>query len=91
MIESSPRFTLTRTSRPTAKLQTGQMTMVYDALTPHPVDRTLDELMEVIEQRFKKEYEERIKKPPLTRPFLRASIRYHLRRMIKFGMVRETF
>ena len=91
MIGSSPRFTLTRASRPTAKLQTGQMTMVYEALTPHPVERSLEELIEVIEQRFKKDYEERIKKPPLTRPFLRASIRYHLRRMIKLGMVREAF
>jgi hypothetical protein len=31
----------------------------------------------------------RIKKPPLTRSFLRASVNYHLRRMIKRGMVKE--
>jgi hypothetical protein len=62
------------------------MTIVYEALAPYQVEWSFKDL---VEKCFTKEYEARIKKPPLTRSFLRASVNYHLRRMIKRGMVKE--
>lgn len=81
-------FTLTSAATPT-NLQKGEMTMVYESLTPHPAKRSLEEMAEVIERRFWREYEDRIKKPPLTPAFLQASIRHHLRLMKKLGIVKE--
>jgi hypothetical protein len=80
--------TLTSAARP-PNLQKGQMTLVYESLTPYPAKRSLDDLVEVIERRFWTEYEARIKRPPLTREFLLASIRYHLRRMKDRDIVKD--
>jgi hypothetical protein len=62
------------------------MTMVYEAFAPYPGERSFGDL---VQKCFTKEYGDRIKKPPLTHSFLRSSVRFHLRRMIKRGMVRE--
>jgi hypothetical protein len=62
--------------------------MVYEALTPYPAKRSVEELAELIERRCWTEYEARIKHPPLTREFLRASIHWHLKKMLKDGIVK---
>jgi hypothetical protein len=81
-------FTLASAAKP-RNLSKYQRTMVYEALTPYPAKRSLEELAGLIERRCWIEYEARIKHPPLTHAFLRASIHWHLRKMMKDGIVKD--
>jgi hypothetical protein len=86
-IDANPRFALTIDSIP--RLQRGQMTMVYKALTPHPKAQSLEELAERCSaQGYEETYKQPIP-PSESWSFLRMSLLYHLKRMQERGIIRE--
>jgi hypothetical protein len=77
-----PRFALTRESIP--HLRKGQETKVYEALTPYPALRSLEELVQrCLDNKFE------LEKTPAPPSEVWASVLWHLKRLKKMDIARE--
>jgi len=75
-IATNPRFALTSATFP-AKLQRGQMTIVYECLEPFPREYSLEEL---VQRCIERDYKSTFTNPNTD---IRKSIVYHLNRLLE--------
>ena len=80
-IESNPRFTLTRQSRP--KIQEGQMTIVYMCLEPFGTIQSLEELVRSCSRRGYKSTFKRADED------IHKSILHHINLLNELGLIQE--